>query len=379
VLASAPLVAYSLGLLLSYTATQLGGAAVPTDFVNYYTAGRTFLETPGNLYRPDAEAARQRLLADGQDIYSQFQNLPLVALLMAPLAVLPYGVAYLAYWLLNLGLLAGSAALLAPARWPLWTLLALFFLPVEFALVDGQTSFWLLFGFAASIRLRAPLWLLAWALKPQLLPLPLLALVLAHKRKSAALLVLVPLALTALVLSIAGWDSLPRYLQLTRAASQDTLARINLPGQTVLGLAQSLLGVGAPATVLAVAAAAVLCALVGWLWWGGLRPDPRRHLQLAMLPVAAVLAAPRANTYELTLWLASAWLLLRYARDVPAHRRYVLLALFVGWWGGNLAFIAERGSAFEWGTLAGVAILALSSYLLRQWTGSDQGRASLPT
>jgi hypothetical protein len=377
---SAPLAAYSLTLLISYISEQLAGTPYPTDFLNYYSAGRMLLEAPSNLYRPEAEVAFQRQLVGGREVYAQFQNLPQLALLFAPLALLPYGHAYAIWCLTNLGLLVASARLLAPrisARWSGWLpclLLALFFLPVEFALVDGQTSFVLLFGFSLwascldhSTRQRSPLWLLTWAWKPQLLPLPLLAVLMSRRFRSVAILVLTQVGVSGLVVLWAGLDSVQRYLDLSRVASVATLAREYLPGQTTLGLAQSLFGVGPIATVAAVLAAALIYAAVVSVWMGGPRPDSGRYLQFAVLPLAAVITAARANTYELTLWLASGWLMLRYVQEVQRYRGVLLAAVLVGWWGANLAFASERGSTFEWGTLAGIVMIAAIAWQFHTW------------
>jgi hypothetical protein len=88
---SAPLVAYSLGVLLTYGSAQLGGDVYPTDFLIYYASGRMLLEQPANLYRPEVEAAVEQHLANGRDVYAKFHNLPQLAALFAPLALLPYG------------------------------------------------------------------------------------------------------------------------------------------------------------------------------------------------------------------------------------------------------------------------------------------------
>ena len=67
--------------------------------------------------------------------------------------------------------------------------------------------------------------------------------------------------------------------------------------------------------------AAVLVAVVfvacAYVWRAGPAGDDAILLQLAILPIAAVIAAPYALIYELTAWLGSFWLLLRYTRHRP--------------------------------------------------------------
>jgi hypothetical protein len=376
---SAPFVIYSLGLLFAYVAAQLSGPALATDFLNYYTAGRMVFDAPRTLYVPEAEAAVQRTLTGGGDVYAQFQNFPHVALFFAPLGALPYGAAYLAWCTLNLVLLAASARLLAPPTrggWVLWSILALLYLPVEMALVDGQTPFVLLFGFAVWVRSGAWAGLLVWAFKLQLLAVPAVGLLLSRQVAGLATLVGMPLGLSAGVLALAGPDSVSRFLEISRAATENTLARVYLPGQTMLGLSQSLLGVGQLAVVAAVVASAAVYGLVAYMWRGGLLRDERRCLQLAALPIAAVIAGARANTYELTVWLATAWLLVRYAAEAPARRGLAIAVVSVGWIGGNLAFLTERSTAFEWGAIAGLAILSLLAWELHHAPRDEPARAA---
>jgi hypothetical protein len=360
----------------SYVREQALGAVFHSDFLNYYSAGRMLLEQPYNLYSPDLEADFQRNLAGGANVYDQFWSPPHVALLYVPLALLPYGLAYLGWAAVNLGLLALSAHLLAPrvagrSAWWLWTLLALTFLPVQQALVDGQTSFVLLCGYCAFARLRtsgygaAPVALLTWAWKVPLLPALLLALVLDRRWRYAAGLVAAHVAATGIVVWWTGFDVLRRYVELVRTSSEQTALRISPPGQTLFGLAQSVCGVGWLAVLTALVAGAIVAVWAASTWAKGLRPDACRYLQLALLPVASVLVATRAGTYELTLWLASAWLLIDYAREVPRHRSLAIAIVCVGWWGGDLASLAERTGGFEWGAVAGLAALGGVAWMVR--------------
>ncbi len=128
-------------------------------------------------------------------------------------------------------------------------------------------------------------------------------------------------------------------------------------GFTFLTITQSVLGVGQPATVLAVLSGVATCVAVMAVWWRGLRADPRRYLQLAILPVAATLASLHAGAYELTTWLATVWLLLRYARAVPADRTLVLWLVVAIWCSGNLAVIGESTPLLAVASCAGAAVL----------------------
>jgi hypothetical protein len=72
-----------------------------------------------------------------------------------------------------------------------------------------------------------------------------------------------------------------------------------------------------------------------------------------------------------TLWLASGWLLDQYVRVVPRHRPAILAAVFVGCWGGNLAYVSERGDAFEWAAAAGVVMIAVIAWHFHTFSWTD--------
>jgi hypothetical protein len=384
---------------LSYVQShvQTGNHALPSDFLNYYTAGRTLLENPAELYEPAAERERQRSVAGGDIAYpAAFQNMPQVALLFVPLALAPYGPAYLLWSALNLALLAASAWLIAPRhpRWPgwvswsLWVLVVLGgYVPAQLALVDGQTTFLALLGVCAwlaqglerrpsssSAAAAGALWLLTWAWKVPLLPVPLLALVLSRAVGRAALLVGLQVVALAAVVALAGPHILQRYVTLLQSA-----AGADASGQTVFGLVQALGQPGPPSAI-----AAALVAGLGWaafasVWWGGLRPDARRLLQFASVPLAAVLLAARAYAYELTLWLASAWLLLRFIGETREQRTdWLLPSLLVLVWLAATLTTLSNDVGVPWSALAGLGLLAAVVWHYHAWRAVTAASAVHP-
>jgi hypothetical protein len=126
---------------------------------------------------------------------------------------------------------------------------------------------------------------------------------------------------------------------------------------------------GALATALAVAGAMGLGLLLAVTWRGGLCADPRRYLQLAMLPLAATLGSPHALAYDATTWLASAWLALSFAAERPRSRPLVLTLLLLGWWAGNLAALPRVGTLAPWGALGGIGCLAGLTWLYARGDG----------
>ncbi|MCA1644031.1 MAG: DUF2029 domain-containing protein [Chloroflexi bacterium] len=379
-----PLAVHDLDVARTYVLSHAQGVALPSDFLNYYTAGRTLLVQPGALYVPDLEAALQRSITGQADLYAQFQNMPQVALLFVPLAWLPYGLAYLLWAILNLALLGASAWLIAPRirRWPVWASTAVWviaalacYAPAQLALIDGQTAFLALFGFCAWVACiergraapdaaanpasgglgRGALWLLTWAWKPQLLPILLLALVLSRATGRAVLLIGVQAAALGLVALWSGPAMLERYVALSQRAAGEYTS-----GQTVFGIAQALGGPSALTTAAAVVGVLLVCTAVAWLWWGGLRTDRGDLLQLAGLPLGAVLLAPRAYAYELTIWLATGWLLLRFVFAAGrAGDGWGLLSVLSLAWLSTLLITLSSGAGPPWAALAALGLLVI--------------------
>jgi hypothetical protein len=352
---------------------QLDGPAHVTDFVAISSGPRLLLSEPSRLYAPGAAAALDRSLTATDRFDRPFSFLPQAALELAPLGLLPYGVAYLIWLGIGLASLAVSAWLLAP-RSRVWPLVLVLFLPAQLALIMGQTSALTLLAFCALVRLvdRRPM--LAGMLlglspatwKPQLVA-PALGIALAAGRqwRMLAWVVLGPLLLVAGFTLVAGigWVADYRAQAGVLWSLVNDRSSVESAGQTLLGLAQAACGPGWPALVAAVGGGAAVHSTVAGVWWRGLRHDPRRHLQLALLPIAAVTAAPHALGYDLTLWLASAWLLLRYVECRPAARPVALAVSVCGWACANVVVLTENELGFPWAAAHGLATIVALVWL----------------
>ena len=376
-----PIGVFGLGQIIGTTLRQLSGPAEMVDFVAFFTGGRLLLDQPSRLYDPTAWVTLQTALHDsGPMALLPFWNPPHTALLLAPLAVLPFGAAYLTMLLLNLACLAGACWLLAPrgahAWYRLgWAVVLPLFLPVQLGLIMGQLSFALLLGFAVFVRLACrekPLAsataLLAWSTKPQLLPVLLLSLVCMRRWRTLVLVCAVPVVLSVPVVLRGGWPMVTDYLQLAVSAGSGVLTGEGVhldSGSSVLGLAQWLFGPGWLSNGVTLLGTFAVYGLVASVWRGGLHTDARRHVQLALLPLAAVLGSPHVMGYEAVTWLASAWLLLSLANDVPLVRPSVFAVLLVGWWGGNLAALPQITGSAPWGAFSAILGLAGTVRLYR--------------
>jgi hypothetical protein len=382
---------FGLDQLASTAAVQLAGPADTTDFLAYYGGAAELWRDPAHLYDTAVHQALQRGLQGGRDAYVPFVSPPHVPLVQAPLGLLPYGVSYAAWLGLGVLCLAGAAYLVAPRpagrhSWLVWLVGAPLFVPVLFGLVMGQWSCLMLLGFCAFARLVAAgrpvgggLALVAWTAKPNLLPVFVLSLLAGRGWRSLVALVASASTLLALALLVVGPAGAAGFIysSLTRVQVAATRDGGYPEGVTLLTVTQDLLGIGPTATLVAIAGGLAIWAVVAELWRGGLRPDARSRLQLAILPVAATLASLHAGVYELTTWLATVWLLLAHARQVPAARPVVYASAVVIWCSGTLAVVGETTALLPVVTCAHLAVFAAIVWLyLRCGPGFRPGAAA---
>ncbi|MEW6250837.1 MAG: glycosyltransferase 87 family protein [Planctomycetota bacterium] len=164
---------------------HLGG-----DFLNFYTAGRMVLAGDGErLYDLGAQLAAQRAAAGGADWngLAAYINPPVLALACAPLAALPYKLAYVLATLALLAVFLAGLRALRPClpnligHWDLVVALSLLFYPYTRSITGGQNtavSFALMAALFAALqrsaagRRSADLWAGIWLgllfYKPQL-------------------------------------------------------------------------------------------------------------------------------------------------------------------------------------------------------------------
>jgi len=185
------------------------------DFATLYSAADAVLRGDGHLlYSPDAllnvqDAAVGR--ADGEPL--AYLNPPFFALLLAPLALLPFDTAFQVWLLLNAALLALTAWLLHQIVAPLpprlrlaLVVVCLSLYPLTFALRLGQFSVLLLLSWAAAYLFlkrgadcKAGVALAGLLIKPELL-IPV-SIYLLWTKRTGVFETLLPLTLTAVAVS----------------------------------------------------------------------------------------------------------------------------------------------------------------------------------
>ncbi|HNS51335.1 MAG TPA: DUF192 domain-containing protein [Anaerolineae bacterium] len=127
------------------------GALGSDDFVQYWSAGRLLIQG-GDPYDPDALLDVQRMARSSREAAVRMWNPPWTLALFIPFALLPFGLAALAWMLLQLALILTCGLVLwryfAPGDGRFWVgpLLAALFVPGLISLRVGQSSGWLLAG-----------------------------------------------------------------------------------------------------------------------------------------------------------------------------------------------------------------------------------------
>ncbi|HEX4183559.1 MAG TPA: glycosyltransferase family 87 protein [Caulobacteraceae bacterium] len=292
--------------------TNGAGRPLGDDFINYWTGGRLALTgSAGDVYDGPAYHAFQQHLVHGTIQAYHFSYPPVALLLLAPLGLIPYApalVAWLAasavaYWR-TVRSVAGRSALLLALATP-----ALFI-----NAVGGQNGAWsaALLGGGLCLLDRRP-WIAGGLFglliyKPHLGPLIPLALLAGRRWKplaSAALTAGGLIALSVLVFGVQSWADYAHNLGVMRRLELEDGSGVWQRMVSVFVMARRL---GAPVMLAyGLQALSALCAagLAAWLWLKD-APAPRR---CAGLILGACLATPYLQDYDLVmLTFAAAWI-----------------------------------------------------------------------
>jgi len=307
----------------------------PSDFVSFYAAGKLALAgTPSLAYNHAAHWAAEQQATWSTAPYVYFYYPPLFLLLCAPLAALPYFVAFALFQIATLVplLLVLRAVLRVPGYGWLPPLLA--FPAVFWTIALGQNAFLTatLFGGFTLLLDRRPagagllLGLLSY--KPHfglLLPVALAAG--GRWRTFAAAVITVATLAGASILAF-GWQTWAAYLHsLAGAGGVYQSGKIDFAGiDTPFGAAR-LLGL-APGSADALQAAATLAAvgLTALVW----RRSASHPMRCAILLSATLLAVPLALLYDKLILLVAICWLVREAEEQGylSWEKLVLLAVW---------------------------------------------------
>ena len=311
-----------------------------TDFVSFYAAGKLALAgTPALAYDQAAHAAAEAAATAAGIEYRFFFYPPVYLLWCAPLALLPYLVAFvlfqaatLAAWLLVM------RRILQVQGWA-WCVPVLAFPAVFWTLGQGQNSFLTaaLLG-AMTLLLDArpaaagvALGMLCY--KPHLALLAPVALAAGGRWRTFAAAAATVAALVGLSVALFGVQTWRDYLT-ALAGSQAVYetGRINLAGFVTPYGAARVLGAGARHGAGAAGRGFhLVVVLVGWIW----RRDPGPAVRSAALAAGILLSVPLALVYDLLLTTVAIGWLVRQGRSPgfwPGKNWRCSSATWCRWW-----------------------------------------------
>jgi len=387
------LVAYLVGIVIVHGAVfwrarEIVRKGYP-DFTIYYGAATMVRQGFGHrLYDESAEYKVRREFAPDVAIRTgvlPYNHPPFEALGFVPFTYISYSRAFVFWDLLNVSMLLVLPVLLRPCfpqlqdcSWPLWILTSLAFLPVFFALLQGQDSILLLFLYTlAYLCLRtsrealAGGWLALGLFKPHLtLPFVLLLLVQGRRRILWGFL---PLAAGLVLISYAvvGWEGLvsyPYYVwHLEEAMARGAIVPSNMVN--LRGVLYLLLRGSPYFSVAAIAISAVVLLWTAWLCGKNLTVG-LLDLRFALTVVATVIVSYHCLGYDLSVLILPIAVVASQLRDKVALRGWpraaLVLALGILFFSPLQLFLLMRSNRLA---LLGWAVLLLMAGISAQiWT-----------
>ena len=324
------------------------------DFLQFYTYGWLARDGRWNrLYDADAHAEVARERVDPRMTLTAFRPnySPVVAVLMAPFAALPFLDAWALWSAISVVLYALALALVATMtthvrKDPATLALAAIAFPALFIVVRyGQITALSLLLIAASAwlhsrqqRFAAGIALGALAYKPNLLLVPVLALTAMREWRVLSGLALGACIESAAGIALVGWTGFMRYLGILAAlaAHPDWVQAFPTESHSFRGFVR-LLTPWPPGLILASISAVIVGTWAVYRVWQQ-SDDPR--LRWAALTTATLIATPHLITYDVlllsvTLMLAADWVI---SSRWPLTRTWwvALLLLYGAAWPGTL-------------------------------------------
>jgi hypothetical protein len=300
------------------------------DFISLYTGARLMWTNRSALYDLEQQRLVQQPIdpSRGDWVLPYFYP-PFFAVLLAPLAWLPFSAAFVTMTVVNLALLIGAVKILIRKvelnpQQANWLILATFCnYGVHYALLEGQTSFIALFllilyvtAFNGSARNSAGIWSSLMVFKPQLAVVPLLLLFVKRKWGALGLALVVIAFLGLLSLAAVGLTGIASYLAVSERA---------MAGQEYLHIQ--------PERMHNLRALAYFFFAPPWrdyVWWGATlavaalifiriwaREDQAISIrQWTAILVAMILVTPHLHDHDLALLIVPSAFFLKWAGEV---------------------------------------------------------------
>ena len=349
------------------------------DFLQFYTFGRLVTSDRSSLYDAAAHAATAREIHPRLTLENFTPNYsPFVALLMAPLAWVPFGQAMAVFSILSVALYALAVRLLLAvtatlgrvprdivllcAAWPA------LFMTLRYGQISALTL--ALFATAASCHLRGAPLAAGAALglavyKPNLLVTPVLTLLLAREWRLLAGVALgagLGLAVGAGVVGLQGMAAYSGIL-IDLAGNPTIVQMFGTEQHSLRGLLQ-MWGLHGVALRLATWLAIPLGALASAYVWHRTRDQ---RLRWAALVVAALLASPHLLTYDLLVLAVPLLLLGDWLIELPRVARrpwiWALALMYAGAWPGTFLARVYGVQISTIGMLLALSLIVLAAGL----------------
>ncbi len=313
------------------------------DFSAFYTAWRMVLDGQGaSLYDFTLQESYQQEILAGNSFAGgllPFVNPPHVAVLFAPLGLLPLEYAYITWMLLQCGLLIWLLLLLRqlasdwqPYERYLLLSATVAFPPLFSTFLLGAFSLWGLLCIVQFVVLlkqtrdvSAGFWISLGTTKPHLVLLPGISLLAGRRWYALAVAAITSGSFFVFSSLLLGWHIWGDFLLAVRASTtafEEVIwpgAMYNFRGVLVLWLDTEQ---GALINQISLLALGIAAAGVLWLWRGTWQPDsPDFELRLALTITLGVLFSPHLYPHDSLVMVAPAVLMYRYIRRYrPEHR-----------------------------------------------------------
>ena len=352
-------------------------AATSSDFVSFYAAGKLALAgTPGLAYDQAAHFLVEQQFTVAGAQYQYFFYPPVFLLLCAPLAMVPYHVAFYGFELVTLAAFTFTMRQILREPGGSWVGPVLAFPAIFWTFGLGQNAFLsatLFGGFTLLIERRptaAGVCLGLLCYKPHfglLAPVGLAAGGLWRSFLAAAATVAGLVLLSVALFGIGTWQIYWSAFAESNAVFDS--GRIDFAGIVTPFGAARLLGLApSPSYLVQMSVTAAMVLLVGLVW----RRNRSRYLRAATLLPATLLAVPVALLYDRLLLLVAIGWLVREGRSTGfrSWEKSVLLAVYLG---SLVDYAVDSAWHLPLGPLISVAVLALG---MRRAIAASEPRAA---
>ncbi len=297
----------------------LGSQIVPGarkhDFLNLYTGASLALD--GNfahMHSPQVQLERERRFVPELKVLVPFVRLPFYALLLAPLALVPFGPAFWVWVSVQSAILAGCW-IWAFRRWgPDALIFGALYLPTALGIAHGQDCVVMLALVIAAYALAdkgshiaGGMAVGAGLIKFHLFLLWPLALLVQKRWRMAMGACLMVLAELGVSLALAGRAGLEQYFELLR---KKDIERLNPSPELMINVHSLAINFGAGTLLVRGLLVAVVVGLVVFTCWRA-----SWWLCVAAASIGSLLVAPHVYGYDAGLLLVSIWLAIFVCRD----------------------------------------------------------------